>query len=124
MILVKIQNLSQIKINELHRLNDSLFEDIKNHEHLNLCPNHLPWNSKLYPRIREYLTSIKADQKSGLRLSALLLYHLLQIPIEIQQTTKLSQMNAITYSKATSTGILADTLKKKSISITTLHVLK
>ncbi|KAH8345472.1 hypothetical protein KR084_002113 [Drosophila pseudotakahashii] len=60
----------------------------------------LPWNRKLFPRLRDYSTQIGLSVLNPLNLSALLLARLVVDDIPTNPVTTVEQMNALQYSQA------------------------
>ena len=75
--------------------------DVKNSS-LNI--NNLPCNRKMFPRLRDYGTEMNSH---GDKLSVLLLSRVTLDKIVVKKTTKLSQIDALTFSKALLDGIIA-----------------
>lgn len=73
--------------------------------------NDLPWNSKMFPRLRPYLTS-EHNQNKELKMSLNLLTKVMIDEIVITTNTKLHQMNALTYSKLISNNTIPDNLNQ------------
>ena len=78
-------------------------------------PQHLPWNTKLFPRLRDY-NSISAINRNFYPLSAQLLAQLLLQPIPQTNSTKMSAISALTYSQALSAKTLNDKLNNGFLS--------
>lgn len=96
-------------VTELQILNDGLYNDLKGSLIVNSPPT-LPWNSRIFPRIISYYGGQVLPLFQQLRCSALLLTRVLLPNIQAQATTKLSLIDAITYSQAVQTRTIQDTL--------------
>lgn len=76
----------------------------------------LPWNSKIFPRIRDYTIHNSLSTDAQLKTSALLLTHLVISEIKTLNVTKLSQIDAITYSKAVNDHLISNVLDNDMIT--------
>lgn len=69
----------------------------------------LPWNTKLYPRIRDYSADyLESLSNTSFCLSATLIVNMILQEIPQEAVAKLSQLNAITYSQAVAKKSLTD----------------
>lgn len=94
-------------IENLLKLNTSLHSDIQTiRSSINTA---LPWNQNIFTRLCDY-TDADLSTVEQLKLSALLLTHLALDDIHVSNTTKLSQINALTYSKAVANKLIPDSL--------------
>ncbi|XP_039434642.1 midasin [Culex pipiens pallens] len=73
----------------------------------------LPWNRSMFPRIRDYQEDSTPEQH---RISATLLLNTTLKAIEVQNATKLSKIDALSYSKAVSVKIINDTVEHKLVT--------
>lgn len=76
----------------------------------------LPWNRYIFPRIRDYSETSAVDISAQLKTSGILLANLSIDTVRATNATKLSQVDAITYSKAIGSKIIADSLDIDLIS--------
>lgn len=98
-------NQSHIEI--LQRLNSNLHSDIRDiRKGVN---SSLPWNQSIFTRLRDYGVADLSTIEQ-LKLSSVLLTRLTLDTITVSNTTKLSQINALTYSKAVTNKIIPDSL--------------
>ncbi|XP_055839231.1 midasin [Episyrphus balteatus] len=99
-------------VKQLEVLNNELYSTIHQSRHnFGEDISSLPWNSKLFPRIREYIAELNADdEQQGYALSALLLSHLLVDKVGLEPVTKLSQINSLAYSQAVQGKVINDRL--------------
>lgn len=104
---------ANVFLKELLALNERLFNEIiaakqdKNRS--------IPWNSHIFPRIRDY-TAYSLPIDDQLKLSALLLAELSISDVGISNTAKLSQIDVVTYSKAVLAQIIPDALDNDLIT--------
>lgn len=96
-------------VSELQMLNDGLFSDLKGST-ITKSPSTLPWNSRILPRLLAHYEGGELPLSEQLRISAVLLARVLLPNIQAQATTKLSLIDAITYSHAVQTRTIQDTL--------------
>ncbi|XP_058826762.1 midasin [Topomyia yanbarensis] len=97
-------------LKHLQCLNRTLFDTIGMVVH---SAGHLPWNRSLFPQIREYQEDIAPEQY---QISALLLLNTTLEPIEVDNSIKLSKIDALTYSKAVSLKMINDSVGNSLIS--------
>lgn len=91
----------------LLQLNTKLHGDVKSlRSDINKA---LPWNQHIFPRLRDY-NSNDLSVNEQLKSSAILLARLSIGDVNICNTTKLSQIDAVTYSKAVTNKIIPDSL--------------
>uniref|UniRef100_A0A1I8PDS0 Midasin n=1 Tax=Stomoxys calcitrans TaxID=35570 RepID=A0A1I8PDS0_STOCA len=85
------------------------FENVKQ-DLTSICPQ-LPWNSKLFPRIRDYTDDIliKLEIKS-LAISTSLVVHTFLKDIPHEKFGKLTNIDALTYSQAVAVNTITDKL--------------
>lgn len=94
-------------VDELLQLNEKFYGEIAS---LRFGVNAaLPWNQHIFTRLNDY-TNCDLSTIEQLKLSALLLLQLTVSEVEVSTTTKLSQINAITYSKAVTSKTIPDSL--------------
>lgn len=79
----------------------------------------LPWNQQIFPRIRDYDENNKMSTNEQLKISAILLAHLSIQRVKPSNVTKLSQVDALTYSKAVGDSSISDSVAIDLI--TSLH---
>ncbi|XP_058456556.1 midasin [Malaya genurostris] len=91
-------------LTQLDSLNRTLFSAL---ETSTLSAGHLPWNRSLFPRIREYQEDVGAEQY---QISAALLLNTTLIPVEVENSIKLSKIDVLSYSKAVSLGLINDSI--------------
>lgn len=113
-----LQNLSEANENsellsKLQVLNKKLVIDVRSLQH-NSKNKQLPWNSSIYPRLSQHYKPCTFN--SQLELSALLISKITLKDIEVKNTTKLSQIDTITFSKAVHTKIIQDTVNNDLIT--------
>ncbi|XP_062552715.1 midasin [Armigeres subalbatus] len=99
-----------IILEHLIELNQRLFTAV---EKFKSADETLPWNRSLMPRIREYLEDSSPEQH---QLSAMLLLNTTLADMQVTNATKLSKIDALSYSKAVSTEIINDTIGNKLIA--------
>ncbi|XP_011196368.2 midasin [Zeugodacus cucurbitae] len=112
----------------LQGLSKSLYGCIKHiSAHFESSLNELPWNNKLFARIRSY-ASQPADVKNhkSFCLSAQLVANLLLLPVPQSHVTNISDADALTYSQAVAADRVADRydnvlLQNLSVFITSLR---
>ncbi|XP_067631337.1 midasin isoform X1 [Eurosta solidaginis] len=94
--------LCSSSFSDLQNLSKSLFDCIKHvSAQFDSTLQQLPWNTKLFPRIRAYATQPAHDKNhKSFCLSAQLIAHLLLQPIPQSSESNTSVMNALTYSQA------------------------
>ncbi|XP_004526504.1 midasin [Ceratitis capitata] len=95
---------------DLQNLSQSLFACIKHSStQFESTPDELPWNNKLFPRIRAY-ASQPADAKNhkSFCLSAQLVAHLLLLPLPQPRKININDTDALAYSQALAAGGIAD----------------
>lgn len=102
-------------VEELRRLNDGLFNDLRATP-ITKSSATLPWNSRVLPRLLTHYGGAELPLLDQLRASALLLARVLLPNIQAQATTKLSQIDAITYSHAVQTRTVQDTLDNQLLT--------
>ncbi|GAB0090345.1 Midasin [Sergentomyia squamirostris] len=71
----------------------------------------LPWNDRIFPRIRDYKNQ-KLNTEDQNRLILLTAWLIFVEDIEVRSSPKLSEIDAITYSKAVDSKDLVDSLNK------------
>lgn len=69
----------------------------------------LPWNSRIFPRLRKYRNQPQ-DINNQLKLSLQLIASILLENSGVQNTTKLNQIDVISYSKAVQTQTITDSI--------------
>ncbi|XP_065367345.1 midasin [Calliphora vicina] len=92
---------------ELWELSKSLYNCVVSFDNENVLST-LPWNSKLYPRIRDY--KLESLEKHGFCLSSTLILNTLIAQIPQEPVTKMSTINVLTYSQAVAKQALNDKL--------------
>ncbi|XP_061400556.1 midasin [Musca vetustissima] len=102
---------------ELKQLSDDLYESIKSGvQELGIdsvCHN-LPWNPKLYSRIRDYsMETLDVLNNKSLALSSTMIVKTLLTEIPHEAVNKLSNINAITYSQAVANKTITDKLNNE-----------
>lgn len=75
----------------------------------------IPWNQHIFPRLRDY-SQRSLSTSDQLKLSAMLLAQIIFKRIDVEERVKQSHINAITYSKATNSKIIPNTLDKDLIT--------
>lgn len=70
----------------------------------------LPWNRGIFPRVRDYTSENSLSSRDQLRTSCVLLVHLMLDGLETSNVTKLSQIDALTYSKAVNDRQISNSL--------------
>ncbi|XP_073848894.1 midasin [Musca autumnalis] len=103
---------------ELKQLSDDLYESTKagiQELSLNTIGNNaIPWNPKLYPRIRDYnMETLQLLDNKSLGLSSVLIVKTLLQEIPHEAVSKLSNINAITYSQAVAQKTITDKLNNE-----------
>lgn len=76
----------------------------------------LPWNRYIFPRIRDYNETASPDVSEQLKISGILLANLAIDTVRATNATKLSQLDAVTYSKAVCSKTIADSLNIELIT--------
>lgn len=89
----------------LLQLNQKVTTDIAKYQQSTLT--HLPWNSKIYPRIREYRMS-DINNSDQYKMSSIIILRLILREIKVMNTTKLTQIDVISYSKAVAMKTITD----------------
>ncbi|KAM7344790.1 midasin [Cochliomyia hominivorax] len=95
----------------LKELSKTLYNNIVNFDHKNFIKS-LPWNPKIYSRIRDY-KELKGLQISSLSLSYLLIVNTILDEIPQDTITKMSTINVLTYSQAIAKLAINDKLNNK-----------
>uniref|UniRef100_A0A1I8MYX1 Midasin n=1 Tax=Musca domestica TaxID=7370 RepID=A0A1I8MYX1_MUSDO len=103
---------------ELKQLSDDLYESIQTGaQELGIsaaASKDLPWNPKLYPRIRDYdMETLRLLDSKSLGLSSTLIVKTLLHDIPHEAINKLSNINAITYSQAVVSRTITDKLNNE-----------
>lgn len=106
----------KVEIERLVRLNQQLHIDVEKILQGVTSNLELPWNSNVYPRLLAHYKETEVPVSLQLKLSALLLSRIMLSDISVQNTTKLSQIDAVTYSKAVQSRLLQDTLSNDLLS--------
>ncbi|XP_037827489.1 midasin [Lucilia sericata] len=91
----------------LWELSKILYNCVVNTDNVSILPS-LPWNTKLYPRIRDY--KLETSEKHGFCLSSSLILNMLIAPIPQEPLTKMSSIDVLTYSQAVAKQALNDKL--------------
>lgn len=100
-------------IDRLIHLNNNCFSDVSkvlNATSTEDLHRSLPWNSRIFPRLQSHYKSGELPLSTQLRLSALMLSRVVLEQLQVQSATKLSQIDAISYSKALHTKQIQDTV--------------
>lgn len=104
-------------LSKLQILNKKLAGDIKKwHGFDNSINKQLPWNTNMYPRLLPHYKGNALSINHQLKLSALLIANISLNDIQTKNTTKFSQIDAITYSKAIQTKIVQDSVNNDLIT--------
>lgn len=107
---------TKVEIDRLVGLNKQLHTDVGKILN-NITSNvDLPWNSNVYPRLLAHYKETEIPLNLQLKLSALLLSRVMLSEVSVQNTTKLSQIDAVTYSKAVQSKLVQDTLNNDLLS--------
>lgn len=103
------KNNSEEEISVLLKLNETIMKDVLRFK--KEASSNLPWNSKLFPRIRDSNT-----ESNQLNLSSLIIARAILKEVKISESTKLSQIDVLTFSKAVETKIIEDSVNLDLIS--------
>lgn len=106
----------KVEIERLASLNQQLHTDVVKVLNGVTSNSELPWNSNVYPRLLAHYKETEVPQNLQLKLSALLLSRIMLSEVSVQNTTKLSQIDAVTYSKAVQSKLVQDTLSNDLLS--------
>lgn len=101
---------------ELQKLNNDLYQSIVGSQSVKtLRKKNVPWNSKIFPRLRDYKSEMlsKSDQ---LKVTAELITKIVLKDVVTQDSVKLNQIDVVTYSKAVQAKTIQDTLRNDAIS--------
>ncbi|XP_055690608.1 midasin [Lutzomyia longipalpis] len=90
------------------KINEKIAEKINEFLNSSINPA-LPWNSRIFPRIR---AEEKLDVVHQMRLLLLTMWHAFVNEIHVMASLKITNIDAITYSKAVCTNILVDSFDK------------
>lgn len=93
----------------LQSLNEQIMSDVLRFK--KQSPSNLPWNSKLFPRIRDSF-----NESNQLNLSALIIARAVLKEVRVSESTKLTQIDVLTFSKAVETKIIEDSVNLDLIS--------
>lgn len=97
----------ELSVNDLIQFNERFYSVVE--RALDKIPKSLPWNRHIFPRIRDYSENSLSTSEQ-LKLSAILLANLSINNVNVSNSTKLSQVDAVTYSKAVVSKIIPDSL--------------
>lgn len=97
------------EISVLLKLNETIMTDVLRFKKEG--PGNLPWNSKLFPRIRDLNT-----ETNQLNLSSLIIARAILKEVKVSESTKLTQIDVLTFSKAVETKIIEDSVNLDLIS--------
>uniref|UniRef100_A0A1A9V9X2 Midasin n=1 Tax=Glossina austeni TaxID=7395 RepID=A0A1A9V9X2_GLOAU len=108
---LQLENLLTLHNNvDLQKLSEKLYKTLREfkNDFSNLHPE-LPWNTKLYPRLRDYrYVDLKGIEGKVSNVSSALLMNLILQDIPEMPVRKLYQLDALTYSQAISKSTLID----------------
>lgn len=107
---------AKAEIERLININQQLHTDVGMILHGVTSNLQLPWNSNVYPRLLAHYKGTEVPLSLQLKLSALLLSRITLSKVSVQNTTKLSQIDAVTYSKAIQSKLVQDTLNNDLLS--------
>ncbi|KAG5680585.1 hypothetical protein PVAND_010082 [Polypedilum vanderplanki] len=108
------QMFSKLKSSSLIQLNEVLYETISSFSYFHHNQIDLPWNSKMFNRLRPYdEKKLKFNQE--LRITLSLMLELSLEDVVIKKSFNLKSIDVITYSKGIQSKILADTINNKLI---------
>jgi len=101
------------KASTLGKLNEKLYKIIK--EHASEIQPSLPWNSKMFSRLRPY-NDDKLDSIDEFRITMLMIMEMTLEDINVGKSIGLRDIDSVTYSKAVLKKSIADTVNNKMLT--------
>ncbi len=103
-------------VKALLRLNNELYQSIADSQSIKtLQKKNVPWNSKIFPRLRNYKNE-KLSTSDQLKVTAELITKTLSKDVTTKDSIKLNQIDVLTYSKAVQAKSLQDSLRNDVVS--------
>lgn len=100
----------------LQRVNNDLYHTIVGSQSIKALLNkNVPWNSKMFPRLRNYKTE-QLSTSDQLKVTAELITKIVLNDVTTKDSIKLHQIDVLTYSKAVQAGSIQDSLRNEVIS--------
>ncbi|XP_037035796.1 midasin isoform X2 [Bradysia coprophila] len=100
----------------LRKLNNQLYHSIAGSQSVKKLQNkNVPWNSKMFPRLRSYKIE-KLSTSEQLKITAELITKIVSKEIVTKDSIKLNQIDVLTYSKAVQAGSIQDSLRNDCIT--------
>ncbi|CAG9805676.1 unnamed protein product [Chironomus riparius] len=101
------------KASTLNKLNENLYKIVK--ELANEIQPNLPWNSKMFSRLRPYNDS-NLDSTDQFRITMLLIFEMTLEDIHVGKSIALKDIDSVTYSRAVQKKSIADTVNNKMLT--------